>query len=65
MSPEERKSMQQFNIEELKHMLESIHKENKDILKLLCTFNEDAVTKLGDISNEINEKYDVLFYERR
>ena len=58
--------MQQFNIEELKHMIESIHKENKDILKLLCAFNEDddAVTKLRDISDEINEKYDALFYER-
>ena len=51
-------------MEELKRMLEVIHKENKDILKLLCIDDENDMTKegCGEISDVVNKKYDVLFY---
>lgn len=51
-------------MEEIKRMLEVIHKENKDILKLLCIDNENDMTKegFGKISDVVNKKYDELFY---
>lgn len=47
-------------MEELKRMLEAIHKENKDILTLLCT--EDEKCEVKEVSKEIDEMYDELFY---
>jgi len=42
-------------------MLEAIHKENKDILTfLLCT--EDKECEFEEVSKEIDEMYDELFY---
>lgn len=51
-------------MEELKRMLEVIHKENKDILKLLCIDDTNDMTKesFEEISDMVNKKYDVLFY---
>ena len=48
-------------MEELKRMLEAIHKENKDILFLLCSddTNEEDLNKSF---REIENKYDELFY---
>lgn len=53
-------------MEEIKRMLEAIHKENKDILKLLCIDNENDMTKegFGKISNVVDRKYDALFYRK-
>ena len=53
-------------MEEIKRILEAIHKENKDILFILCT--EGTQNTDEDIDNmmntfiEIEEKYDTLFY---
>ncbi len=47
-------------MEELKRMLETIHRENKDILTLLCMENEECEVK--EVSKEIDEMYDELFY---
>lgn len=47
-------------MKELKRMLEAIHKENKDILTLLCTEDEECEVK--EVSKEIDEMYDELFY---
>lgn len=52
-------------MEEIKHMLEVIHKENKDILTLLCFYdNEEEHTdeNFKEISNEIDKRYDEMFY---
>lgn len=49
-----------LKMEEIKRMLQAIHKENKDILTLLCT--EDEEYKIKEISDEIDEMYDKLFY---
>lgn len=52
-------------MEELKRMLEAIHKENKDILFLLC-IDDDIEDQTDDnferISDEIDNRYDELFY---
>lgn len=52
-------------MEELKQMLQTIHRENKDILAILC-FCDDTEEQTDEnfykISNKISEKYDVLFY---
>ncbi len=53
-------------MEELKRMLEAIHRENKNILTLLYFWDEveedqtDEIFK--EIVNEIDGKYDALFY---
>ena len=47
-------------MEELKRMLEAIHKENKDIIILLCS--EDDEHPIKEISDEIDDMYDELFY---
>lgn len=49
---------------ELKQMLEAIHKENKDILFLLCLsdFDNPSEEELEELVNGINERYDEKFY---
>ena len=47
-------------MEELKRMLEAIHKENKDIISLLCS--EDEEHSIKEISDEVDNMYDELFY---
>lgn len=51
-------------MEEIKQMLETIHKENKTIIKLLYSvFDEDKSEKyLKSIIKEVDSKYDELFY---
>lgn len=50
-------------MEELKRMLEAIHKENKDILFLLCSDGIDDVVNFDtSFKEEIENKYDELFY---
>lgn len=50
-------------MEELKQMLEAIHKENKDILFLLCSDGVDDVANFDtSFKEEIENKYDELFY---
>lgn len=51
-------------MEELKRMLEAIHKENKDILFLLCSDGAD-VENFDASFNEIENKYDELFYGKK
>lgn len=44
-------------------MLEAIHKENKDILFLLCSDGIDDVVNFDtSFKEEIENKYDELFY---
>ncbi len=47
-------------MEELKRMLEAIHRENKDILTLL--YMEDEECEAKEVSKEIDEIFDELFY---
>ena len=47
-------------MEELKRMLEAIHKENKDIITLLCSDDEEC--SVAKISDEVDSMYDELFY---
>ena len=52
-------------MEELKHMLKAIHEENKDILTILLynDVNEEKTNENYDeISNQVREMYDELFY---
>lgn len=52
-------------MEELKRMLQAIHEENKNILTLLCFYdNEEEHTdeNFKNISTEIDKRYDELFY---
>lgn len=49
-------------MEELKRMLEAIHKENKDILFLLCLDDTDAENFDKSFKEEIENKYDEMFY---
>ena len=54
-------------MEELKRMLETIHEENKDILTILLynDVNEEKTNENYDeISNQVREMYDELFYGR-
>ena len=47
-------------MEELKRMLEAIHKENKDIITLLCSDDEEY--SVTEVSDEVDNMYDELFY---
>lgn len=47
-------------MEELKRMLEAIHKENKDIITLLCS--DDEGCSVTEVSDEVDSMYDELFY---
>lgn len=52
-------------MEGLKRMLEAVHKENKDILTLLCFCdkNEEKTDEnFKRISKEIDNRYDSIFY---
>lgn len=49
-------------MEELKRMLEAIHKENKDILTLLFSMDKDETKEFDDIMVDVNSMYDKDFY---
>lgn len=49
-------------MEDLKRMLEAIHKENKDILTLLFSMDKDETKDLDEIMTEVNSMYDKDFY---
>jgi hypothetical protein len=54
-------------MEELKRMLRAIHEENKDIIFLLCADDKDienynTIENFLEISNEIDQRYDPIFY---
>ena len=49
-------------MEELKRMLKAIHEENKSILTLLCSDGIDTDDGIRDVSKEIDDMYDELFY---
>lgn len=49
-------------MEELKRMLKAIHEENKTILSLLCSDDINSNKEFEEVSNEIDEMYDELFY---
>ena len=54
-------------MEELKRMLKAIHEENKDILTILLynDVNEEKTNENYDeISNQVREMYDELFYRK-
>ena len=54
-------------MEELKRMLKAIHEENKDILTILLydDVNEEKTDENYDeISNQVREMYDELFYRK-
>ena len=54
-------------MEELKHMLKAIYEENKDILTILLydDVNEEKTNEnYGEISNQVREMYDELFYRK-
>ena len=54
-------------MEELKHMLKAIYEENKDILTILLynDVNEEKTNENYDeISNQVREMYDELFYRK-
>ena len=49
-------------MKELKRMLKAIHEENKSILILLCSDEVDTDEGIRDVSKEIDDMYDELFY---
>ena len=49
-------------MEELKRMLEAIHIENKKILLLLCSEEYKTMDEVREVSNEVDNLYDELFY---
>lgn len=51
-------------MEEIKRMLETIHRENKTIIKFLCSvFDEDKSEEyLKSIVKDVDDRYDELFY---
>lgn len=49
-------------MEELKRMLEALHIENKKILLLLCSEECKTMDEVIEVSNEVDNLYDELFY---
>lgn len=49
-------------MEELKRMLNVIHEENKSILTLLCSDAVNTDNEIREVSKEIDDMYDELFY---
>ena len=51
-------------MEEIKRMLETIHRENKTIIKFLCSVFDDDKSEeyLKSIVKEVDDKYDETFY---
>ena len=49
-------------MEELKRMLKAIHEENKSMLTLLCSDEIDTDDGIREVSKEIDDMYDELFY---
>lgn len=48
-------------MDEIKHMLEALHEENKDILTLLWGDVHETTT-LEKLHKEIDDKFDKIFY---
>lgn len=49
-------------MEKLKRMLKAIHEENKSILTLLCSDEVNTDDEIREVSKEIDDMYDELFY---
>lgn len=49
-------------MEDLKRMLEAIHKENKDILTLLFSMDKNEIKDLDEIMIDVDSMYDKKFY---
>ena len=49
-------------MKDLKHMLETIHKENKAILTVLLSMDKDETNDFDDILADVNSMYDKDFY---
>ena len=47
---------------DLKRMLEAIHKENKDILTLLLSMDKNETKDLDEIMIDVDSMYDEKFY---
>lgn len=50
------------NLEELNRKLETLHKENKDILALLFSMDKNETKSLDEIITEVNSMYNKDFY---
>lgn len=48
---------------DLKRMLEAIHKENKDILTLLLSMDKNETKDLDEIMIDVDSMYNEKFYE--
>lgn len=51
-------------MDEIKHMLEALHEENKDILTLLWG-DVHETTVLEKLHKEIDDKFDKIFYRNK
>lgn len=49
-------------MEDLKRMLEAIHKENKAILTILLSMDKNETKEFDDIMTDVNFIYDKDFY---
>lgn len=49
-------------MQDLKCMLEAIHKENKDILTLLFSMDKNEIKDLDEIMIDVDSMYDEKFY---
>ena len=49
-------------MEDLKRMLEAIHKENKDILTRLFSMDKNEIKDLDEIMIDVDSMYDEKFY---
>ena len=49
-------------MEDLKHMLNAIHKENKDILTLRFSMDKNETKEFDYIMADVNSMYDKDFY---
>lgn len=57
-----RKESHMQNSEELNRKLETLHKENKDILALLFSMDKNETKSLDEIITEVDSMYDKDFY---
>lgn len=51
-------------MQDLKRMLEAIHKENKDILTILFSMDKNETRNINDIISDVDSMYDDIFYEK-
>lgn len=49
-------------MKDLQRMLETIHKENKDILTVLLSMDKNETKEFDDIMVDVNSIYDKDFY---